>query len=89
MLENGDRSQVEDGKETAHYRKPTGQEIILQYWRQKYLGVPLFYEPVAGSGSSDGHVIPNYQLRIPSKGVTVIYDTQIDRVTEVIEYAPI
>ncbi len=70
--------QIEDKLVQAIVRKPNTIEKDFLYWRHSYRQTPTKLQKINDSDS--------YQLLIPSEGLAIIYDGQIDEVTKVVRY---
>lgn len=57
--------------------QPSGPEVTLQYWRQLWKNVPLDYSPLEGR---------LYRLSASQLHLAVIYDTESDRVIQVVRH---
>ncbi len=70
--------QIEDKIVQAIVRKPNSLEKDFLYWRHSYRETPTKLQKINDDES--------YQLLIPSEGLAIIYDGQIDEVTKVVRY---
>lgn len=70
--------QTEHKLVTAIFRPPQGEERSFLYWRHAYRSSPHDLKKLP-----DQNV---WQLTVPSEGLAVIYDEDIDEVTKVIRY---
>lgn len=70
--------QIEDKLVQAIVRKPNTIEKDFLYWRYAYRQTPTKLQKINENDS--------YQLLIPSEGLVIIYDGQIDEVTKVVRY---
>lgn len=61
------------------HRNPANHEVYLQFWRQHYKEF--------GSEFKKTNTNSLWQLVIPDKNISIIYDENSDRVTKVIYYA--
>ncbi len=66
----------------SYLRNPVDQEIHLQYWRNKYHDAPSEQKIVRTPASEE-----LLQLVFPTKGLSVVYDKKLSRVTRVIGHA--
>jgi hypothetical protein len=58
--------------------RPSGPEVRLQYWRQLWKNIPLDYSPLEGR---------LYRLSASQLHLAVIYDSEADRVIQVVRHA--
>lgn len=68
---------------TAVHRKPAGHEKTLQFWKQYYQNENTEFKKVRPLGQTQESL---WQFNIPHRGMTAIYDENIDEVTKVILY---
>ena len=80
-----ERYQIEQNIVVAGFRNPTEQERTLLYWRHHFQGKETTFSATPSAAPS--HVHKEMQLRCPSEGLTIIYDTNLDVVTRVVEHA--
>jgi hypothetical protein len=66
----------------AYFRAPTDQEIHLQYWRNKFHDAPTEQRQVRTPASEE-----LIQLYFPTKGISVVFDKKLSKVTRVIGHA--
>lgn len=70
--------QSENKLVTAVFRPPTGEEKSFLYWRHAYRTVPHDLKKLADQNL--------WQLTVPTEGLAVIYDEDLDQVTKVVRY---
>lgn len=68
---------------TAVHRKPASHEKTLQFWKQQYQNDYTKFTKVKALGQTQESL---WQFDIPQKGMSAIYDENIDEVTKVILY---
>jgi len=67
---------------TAVHRSPASHEKTLQFWKQYYKNTDTTFQKITNSQSQESL----WQFDIPTKGMSAIYDENIDQVTKVILY---
>lgn len=67
---------------TAVHRSPASHEKTLQFWKQYYKDTDTNFKKITSSQLQESL----WQFDIPSKGMSAIYDENIDQVTKVILY---
>lgn len=72
-----------DNLVTAVHRQPASHEKTLQFWKQYYKDTETDFYKISTDKSSQESL---WQFTIPNKGMSVIYDENIDQVTKVILY---
>jgi len=75
--------QVKKSTVTAIYRTPASHEKTLQFWKQYYKNDQTNFNKVVLNNKSQESL---WKFNIPSKGINVIYNENIDEVTRVIYY---
>ncbi len=70
--------QIENKIIQAVVRKPNSMEKDFLYWRHSYRETPTQLLKINENES--------YQFLIPSEGLAIIYDGQLDEVTKVVRY---
>ena len=65
---------------TAIHKQPIEHETTLQFWKHHYKEIQTTFTKIQSSPSI------LWQFNIPSKGINVIYDERVDKVTKVIFY---
>lgn len=68
---------------SAIHREPANHEKSLQFWRQHYQNENTSFEQVHSLSRTQASL---WQFNIAHKGITAIYDENIDEVTKVILY---
>jgi hypothetical protein len=68
---------------TAVHRKPANHEGSLQFWKQHYQDNQTSFNNINSQGNSQESL---WQFSIPSKGMSVIYNENNDKVVKVILY---
>lgn len=75
--------QIENQKITYTTRPPTANESSLQYWVQRWDGQDVLTQEVR---QADLHVQPVLQFRSLQSNEEILYDSKIDKVTDVVTY---
>lgn len=68
---------------TAVHRKPANHEKTLQFWKQYYQNENTNFKRVQSLGKTQESL---WQFDIPHRGMSAVYDENIDEVTKVILY---
>lgn len=68
---------------TAVHRKPANHEKTLQFWKQHYQNDFTQFKKVNALGQTQESL---WQFDIPQKGMSAIYDENLNEVTKVILY---
>jgi hypothetical protein len=66
----------------SYFRAPVDQEIHLQYWRNKFHDAPSEQKTIRSPASEEF-----VQIHFPTKGMSVVYDKKLSKVTRVIGHA--
>lgn len=81
QYENNEKFQVKNDVVTQGFFDPKGEEKSLLYWKHKFKDCDTAEKMI---GSPRGHEVPEYEIRCPSEGVTVIYSKGSEFVSRVI-----
>jgi len=81
-----EKFQVEKDIVVAGFRNPTLAEQSLLYWRHRFQGKETTFTSL-DQHTEHSHGASEMQLRCPSEGLTIVYDSNRDIVTRVVEHA--
>ncbi len=83
MYEENEKYQVEGDVVTHGFKDPKGDEKTLLFWKHKFKDCETQTKKIS---RPKGHELPEYELKCPSEGLTVIYTEGSEFVSRVIEH---
>jgi hypothetical protein len=85
-FENDEKYQIKEDIVESSWRSPSEEEKSLFYWKYKYKNEVVDFKP-HDDGKEKSHEERTVQYLLDNKGLTIVYDPQIDQVVRVLEYA--
>jgi hypothetical protein len=85
-FENDEKYQIKKDVVESSWRRPTEEEKSLLHWKYKYKNEAVDFKPYE-DGKQKSHEDRTVQYLLDNKGLTIVYDPQIDQVVRVLEYA--
>jgi len=83
QYEGNEKYQVKGDIVTHGFKDPKGDEKTLIFWKHKFKDCETQSRKIS---ESKGHELPEYELKCPSEGLTVIYTEGSEFVSRVIEH---
>ncbi len=84
QYQDNEKYQLKDDVVTHGFKNPKGDEKNLLFWKHKFKDCETTTKKIS---EKTGHVLPEYELKCASEGVTVIYTEGSEFVSRVIEHA--
>ncbi|MFP5385928.1 MAG: hypothetical protein ACLGHN_07600, partial [Bacteriovoracia bacterium] len=78
-----EKFQIRDDIVTHGFKDPKGDEKSVLYWKHKFKDCNTSTRKIS---EPKGHELPEYELKCPEDGVTVIFTEGSDFVSRVIEH---
>ena len=83
LFEKNEKYQVKNDIVTHGFKDPKGDEKTLIYWKHKFKDCDSETRKIS---ETKGHDLPEYELKCPHEGLTVIYTEGSEFVSRVIEH---
>lgn len=84
QYKDNEKFQVKDDVVTHGFKDPKGDEKNLIFWKHKFKDCDTITRKIS---EQSGHILPEYELKCNSQGLTVIYTEGSEFVSRVIEHA--
>ncbi len=80
---DNEKFQIKDDVVTHGFKDPKGDERTLLFWKHKFKACETVSRKL---NVPSGHELPEYELKCPAQGVTVIYTEGSEFVSRVVEH---
>jgi len=84
QYQDNDKYQLKGDVVTHGFKNPKGDEKNLIFWKHKFKDCDTITRKIS---EKSGHVLPEYEMKCNSQGLTVIYTEGSEFVSRVIEHA--
>lgn len=83
-FQDNEKFQIKKDIVTHGFKDPKGDEKNLLFWKHKFKNCETTLRKIS---EKQGHELPEYELKCPEVGVTVIYTEGSEFVSRVVEHA--
>jgi hypothetical protein len=83
LYQDNEKYQVKNDVVTHGFKDPKGDEKTVLYWKHKFRDCTTSTKQIS---KPKGHELPEYELKCPEQGTTVIYTEGSDFVSRIIEH---
>lgn len=82
--QDNEKFQIKNDLVTHGFKNPKGDEKNLLFWKHKFKDCDTVIRKIS---EKNGHVLPEYELKCQSEGITVIYSEGSEFVSRLVEHA--
>ena len=83
LYEDNQQFQIKNDVVTHGFKDPKGDQKTILYWKHQFRECDTTTRQIS---SIKGHELPEYELKCPAQGITVIYTEGSEFVSRIIEH---
>lgn len=83
MYQDNEKFQIKNDIVTHGFKDPKGDEKSILYWKHKFRECDTTTKKIS---EPKGHELPEYELKCPEEGITVIYTDGSDFISRIVEH---
>lgn len=83
MYQDNEKFQIKNDIVTHGFKDPKGDEKTILYWKHKFRECDTTTKKIS---EPKGHELPEYELKCPEEGITVIYTEGSDFISRIVEH---
>lgn len=83
MYQDNEKFQIKNDIVTHGFKDPKGDEKSILYWKHKFRECDTTTKKIS---EPKGHELPEYELKCPEEGITVIYTEGSDFISRIVEH---